>query len=315
MKSPDGLGTAVLEPPPGRSPVVVRAGRTRGVTSPGRGWPIGEIAARLDARVYQISALSLLLVYGMWRLDLDIDPARALAIVATGLLTQLVGTAMIGLPRFDPKSALISGLSLCLLLRTDDPRLAVVAAIVAVGSKFVLRVRGKHVFNPTNLALVAMMLATGRVWASPGQWGGAALFAFALASAGSLVVSRAGRADVTSVFLVTWTVLLIGRALWLGDPLAIPLHRLQNGALVLFAFFMISDPRTTPDSRAGRVLFAILVAAGGYVLQFKLFWTNGPLWSLAACSLAVPLIDRLLPAARHRWLSAPAPGAMERTAP
>jgi len=313
MKPLDGLVTDALQPP-GRSRVVPSAREVQGPTPTQRSWAAGEIVAQLDPRVYQISVLSLLLTYGMWRLDLEIDPARVLAIVATALLTQYVATALADLPQFDSKSALISGLSLCLLLRTNDPWLAVLAAVVAVGSKFVLRVRGKHVFNPTNLALVAMMLITGRVWASPGQWGSAALFAFALASAGMLVVSRAGRADVTCVFLATWTILLIGRAEWLGDPLSIPLHRLQNGAPVLFAFFMISDPRTTPDSRAGRILFAILVAAGAYVVQFRLFWTNGPLWSLAACSLAVPLIDRLLPAARHRWLAAPGT-ALERTAP
>jgi Na+-transporting NADH:ubiquinone oxidoreductase subunit NqrB len=273
----------------------------------GRGGAALPAAARFDPRLYQISVLSLLLAYGMAWLDLEIAPARALAIVATALLTQLAGTVLGGLPRFDPKSALISGLSLCLLLRTTDAWLAVLAAVVAVGSKFVIRVRGKHVFNPTNLALVVMTLATARVWASPGQWGSVAVFAFLLASAGSLVVNRAGRADVTLAFLAGWVTLLVARSLWLGDPLSIPLHRLENGALVLFAFFMISDPRTTPDSRAGRILFAIMVATGAYVVQFKLFRTNGLLWSLAACSLIVPLIDRLLPGPRHRWR--PAPGA------
>ena len=41
--------------------------------------------------------------------------------------------------------------------------------------------------------------------------------------------------------------LLLARAFWLGDPLAIPLHQMQSGSLLIFAFFMISDPRTTPD--------------------------------------------------------------------
>jgi len=281
-----------------------------------RGQPALQAAARLDPRLYQISVLALLLAYGMARVGLDIEPARALAIVATALLTQFAGTMLDGLPRFDPKSALISGLSLCLLLRTNDAWLAVLAAVVAVGSKFVVRVRGKHVFNPTNLALVVLMLATARVWASPGQWGSVAVFAFLLASAGGLVVNRAARADVTWAFLAGWVTLLVARSLWLGDPLSIPLHRLQNGALVLFAFFMISDPRTTPDSRAGRILFAVLVAAGAYIVQFKLFRTNGLLWSLAACSLIVPLIDRLLPGPRHQWRPAPtAGGTQERNLP
>ena len=85
--------------------------------------------------------------------------------------------------------------------------------------------------------------------------------------------------------------------------MAIPLHRLENGALVLFAFFMISDPRTTPNSRAGRLLFAALVALGAYTVQFWLFRTNGLLWSLAVCSLAVPFLDRVLPGTRYQWMS------------
>ena len=260
--------------------------------------------------------LASLLVYGMAWLGLDIHPDRAVAILAAALVTQLAATALAELPRFDPKSALISGLSLCLLLRTNDPWLAMLAAVVAVASKFLLRVRGKHVFNPTNFALVAMMLVTGQVWASPGQWGSAAVFAFLLASAGGLVVNRAARADVTWTFLACYAALWLGRSLWLGDPLVIPLHRLENGALVLFAFFMISDPRTTPDSRAGRMLFAVLVAVGAYVVQFKLFRTNGLLWSLAVCSLIVPLIDRLLPGPRYQWHPVAGAGdAQETTAP
>jgi Na+-transporting NADH:ubiquinone oxidoreductase subunit NqrB len=273
-------------------------------------------SARLDPRLYQIAVLASLLGYGMVWLHLEIDPRRALAILAAALVTQLGGTVLAGLPRFDPKSALISGLSLCLLLRTNDAWLAALTAAVAVGSKFVLRVHGKHVFNPTNLALVVTMLVTGQIWVSPGQWGSVAVFAFLLASAGGLVVNRAGRADVTWTFLACWVTLLVARSLWLDDPLAIPLHRLQNGALVLFAFFMISDPRTTPDSRAGRILFAVMVAMGAYVVQFKLFQTNGLLWSLAVCSLIVPLIDRLLPGPRHQWRPMPEPAAgQERTMP
>jgi Na+-translocating ferredoxin:NAD+ oxidoreductase RnfD subunit len=71
----------------------------------------------------------------------------------------------------------------------------------------------------------------------------------------------------------------------------------------LFTFFMISDPKTTPDSRAGRVLFAALVAFGAWYVQFRLFRTNGLLWSLAACSMVVPFIDRLVPGSRYAWTS------------
>jgi Na+-transporting NADH:ubiquinone oxidoreductase subunit NqrB len=225
---------------------------------------------------------------------------------------QALGTRWAGLPRFDPKSALISALSLCLLLRTDSLVLAAAAAAVSIGSKFVLRFAGKHVFNPTNFGLVALMLVSDSVWVSPAQWGSAALFAFSVACLGGLVVNRAARSDVTVAFLAAWCAVLFGRALWLGDPLTIPLHQLESGALLIFAFFMISDPKTTPDTRAGRILFAVLVALGAGYVQFRLFRTNGLLWSLAACSPLVPLIDRLLPGEPYRWA---APHGSERRPP
>jgi len=266
--------------------------------------------ARRDPRIFQIASLASLLLYGMVRLGFDVSPARAALLLASAVAIQILCSRVAGLPAVDLKSALISGLSLCLLLRTNSGALAVATAVVAIASKFLLRWNGKHVFNPTNFGLVAMMLASDRVWVSPGQWGTAAFFAFLIASAGLLVVRRAARSDVTVAFLGFYSLLLFARAAVLHDPLEIPLHRLQSGALLLFAFFMISDPKTTPDSRLGRIFFAILVAAGGAFVQFRLFRTNGLLWSLAIFSPFVPVLDRLIPGARYRWDS-PAAGALD----
>jgi enediyne biosynthesis protein E5 len=72
---------------------------------------------------------------------------------------------------------------------------------------------------------------------------------------------------------------------------------------LLFTFFMISDPKTTPDSRNGRFLFALLVAAGAAYVQFGLYRTNGLLWSLVVCSALTPFIDYLLPGTKYQWQS------------
>jgi Na+-transporting NADH:ubiquinone oxidoreductase subunit NqrB len=261
--------------------------------------------ARRDPRFFQIAALAGLLAYGMAFRGFDVGPIRVALILGAAIASQYACTRIFRLPSFDPKSALISGLSLCLLLRAGDPRLAVLAAALAVTSKFLLRWNGKHVFNPTNFAIAALLLWTDGAWVSPGQWGSAAFFAFLIACAGILVVTRAERADVTAAFLAAWLLLLFGRSLWLGEPMAIPVHRLESGALLLFAFFMISDPRTTPDSRSGRILFAALVAVGAWYIQFRLFRTNGLIWSLAFSSLFVPLIDAVLPGPRHSWKGTP----------
>jgi enediyne biosynthesis protein E5 len=254
-----------------------------------------------DPRHYQIATLASLLGYGLFRLDFEIPLVQAAATLGTALLTQLACTRLWRLPAFDPRSALISGLSLCLLLRTNSLMLAVVAAVLTIASKFVIRWKGKHLFNPTNLGVVAMMLLTGQVWVSPGQWGNVAFFAFLMACLGGLVVNRAARSDVTFAFIVFYMSLVFGRSLWLGEPFVIPLHRLQSGALLLFTFFMISDPRTTPNSRAGRILFALLVAYGAWYVQSRLFRTNGLLWSLACFSMTVPVIDWMLPGTRYEW--------------
>jgi Na+-translocating ferredoxin:NAD+ oxidoreductase RnfD subunit len=145
------------------------------------------------------------------------------------------------------------------------------------------------------------MLATGQVWVSPGQWGNAAFFAFLLACLGGLVVNRAARSDVTYAFLAFYLAVLFGRALWLGQPMAVPLHQLGSGAFLLFTFFMISDPKTTPDARSGRILFALLVALGAGFVHFVLYRPNGLILSLAFLSPLVPLLDRLLPGARYTW--------------
>jgi len=255
---------------------------------------------RFDPRLYQIGALTLLLLYGLTALDFDTTFIRAFVVIGAAIGAQWLCSRIWSI-RFDPRSAAISGLSLALLLRSNSMLLLLAAAAIAVSSKFVIRWRGKHIFNPTNVAIVALMIATPRVWVSPGQWGNVAFFGFLIVCLGGLVVNRASRSDVTYAFMAAWAAVLIGRSLWLGEPMTIPLHRMENGALLLFTFFMISDPKTTPDSRAGRILFAVLVALGARYVQFKLFHTNGILWSLAACSLLVPLIDVLLPGNRYDW--------------
>jgi enediyne biosynthesis protein E5 len=256
---------------------------------------------RVDPRFYQIAILAALLGYGMLRLDFDITPGRAALLLGTALGTQYACTRLGRLPAFDPRSALISGLSLCLLLRTNSTAIAFAIAVVTIASKFAIRLKGKHVFNPTNFGIVAGMALTGDVWVSPGQWGNVAVFAFLMACLGGLVVNRAARSDVTFAFIAAYLALVFGRSLWLGEPAAIPIHRLQSGALLLFTFFMISDPKTTPNSRIGRVLFASFVAYGAWYVQFRLFRTNGLLWSLALFSLTVPFIDWLLPGHQYRW--------------
>ena len=254
-----------------------------------------------DPRYYQIIVLGLLLTYGITVLDFGVRWQNALVIVCTALAVQFIGTRYSALPHFDPLSPLITSLSLTLLLRTDDILFAALAATLAIGSKFLLRFQGKHIFNPANFALVSLMLLSENAWVSSGQWGSAAIGAFVLACLGFLVLTRARRAETTIAFIAIYGAMLFARAVWLDDPISIPLHQIQNGALLIFAFFMISDPKTTPNTGAGRILYAALVASVAYTIQFIYYQPNGPIIALIMCAPMVPVIDALLHGQIYRW--------------
>ena len=261
-----------------------------------------KLISRLaDPRYFQIAVLTILLSIGVLVLDFGIRLSNVITIMLTAQAVQFIGTRLAGLPRFDPMSALITSLSLTLLLRTELIGLAAAAAVIAIGSKFVIRVKGKHVFNPANVALVALMLLSDHAWVSSGQWGSAAIGAFGLACLGFLVLTRAKRAETTIAFLLFYSALLFGRALWLGDPVSIPVHQLQNGALLIFAFFMISDPKTTPDAAFGRIVYAAIVAAIAFTIQFIYYQPNGPILALILSAPLVPVIDALLQGTHYRW--------------
>ncbi len=254
-----------------------------------------------DPRDFQLAVLGSLLLYGTFVLDFDVSKVGFALIVTIGLCTQFLGASYARIP-FEARSTLISCFSIALLLRAENPFYLGFAAFLAIGSKFALRWRGKHVFNPTNGAIAALLFwFSPEVWVSPSQWGQTAILAFLMASLGVMVVTRAHRADISLMFLGAYAAIVFGRALWLQDPVTVPLHHLQNGALVLFAFFMISDPKTTPDRRVGRFVFAVAVAALGAYVQFWEYKPRGLFYALFLVSFATPLLDQAWRGARYSW--------------
>lgn len=240
----------------------------------------------MDPRNYQILALSAFAVVGVTRLGFQIDWNIALVIVAIALLTQRC--------LFAPgqqKSALISSLSLMLLLRTDAIVVAALAAFIAIASKRLLRVNGSHFFNPSALALVVTTSLSSHAYLSPGQWGALGLGAFLVLGVGLLVVTRAQRLDVALAFLLSYAAIVFLRGWYLGDPAAIAIHQMQSGALLLFAFFMITDPRTTPRYQVARIGFGICVAVVTAVLQFNFYLSTAAIYALVALSPLVIIMN------------------------
>ena len=256
-----------------------------------------------DARHYQILTLSLLFLYQLVVSDFSSGVLTLLITVSSLCGIQYIATKFVDAGTFDLKSPWITALSLTLLLKTNFLWLFPVAGLFAILSKFCLRVKGKHIFNPANIAIVALLLLLpNMVWVSPGQWGNAIWFAFILLFLSGFVLGKATRVDTALFFFCVYSFLVFGRALWLGDPLDIPLHQLQSGALLIFTFFMITDPRSTPDHRIGRALFVMSVAVLGFVLQFSFQIREGLFYALAIISLIRPCIDAVFVSQRFEWI-------------
>lgn len=269
-----------------------------------------------DARIFQILFLASFLVLGIGTRDWTLRPEMIGVAIVTCLLTQwsaLFATRHWFLvsgseqeaepPQFlkSLPSALITSLGLSLLLRTDHYTTMVLAAVVAILSKFLLRVRGKHVFNPANLGIVAAVTLTQDAWVSPGQWGEEGWYALLFLGTGGLVLNRVGRWDTTVAFLASYAGLEAIRNAWLGWTWDVWGHRLMSGSLLLFALFMVTDPRTIPNARIGRLIWAGTIALLTFVLRNSFFITTPVFWALFALSPLSILLDLLFPAVRFTW--------------
>jgi Na+-transporting NADH:ubiquinone oxidoreductase subunit NqrB len=255
-----------------------------------------------------------ILAIGLLTRDFEISWLQIAALAATCLAAQWLGS-FLNAVRFDWRSAAITALSLSLLLRSDQLWPLMAAAAIAIGSKFTLRRSGGHIFNPANLGIVAMLMVGDVVWTSTGEWGSALWFALLVAALGTVSTWRSGRLDVPLVFLGVYGGLLLARAVYLGDPFSIPLLRLSNAALILFAFFMISDPKTTPQDPRRRAFFVGLAAALAYVLQFHFFYSDGIFVAPFIVGLVALCVPQKNSADRFEWGALPqSPFGARRTA-
>ncbi len=255
----------------------------------------------LDPRWLQVGFLLTFLGLGV---RLEVVPWwEGLLTVGAAAATQTLCVRLLKLRDVGYLSPVITGLGLALLLRSDLLWLSPLAAALGIAGKFTLRFRGKHLFNPANLGLVLALAATPHAWISPSQWREEVLLLAWFAILGLAVTQRSFRSDISLGFLVSWLALKAGRVLYLGQQPEVLRHQLLTGGLIVFAFFMISDPKTTPDHRAGRLIFAAAVACLAFVLQHG-FWIQPALfWALFALAPLTPILDYLLRSERFQWPS------------
>jgi len=267
----------------------------------------------LDPRYFQVLFQLLFLSYGLSFLGWTADWVHYLISIGGALAFNYLaeGWRKKAWPAFCDwsswgLSALISAMSLCLLLKTGHWYTSLLAAFLAVASKYILRIRGKHIFNPSAFGIVATLLLTKDAWLSPGQWGNDAVLFFLAITFGTIVVTRVQKLDTSLAFLLTFLVLTWWRqVVILGWPLDYFLHSITTGSLLLFTFFMISDPRTSPDHPFARILWASLIAAAAFYLAAFKWKYNTSIWVLAAAAPLVPVLDRIFKARPFEWTSSP----------
>ncbi|NJO40483.1 MAG: Na+-transporting NADH:ubiquinone oxidoreductase, subunit NqrB [Cyanobacteria bacterium CRU_2_1] len=285
-----------------------------------------------DARIYQILFLCLFLVLGIGTRDWTLHPGMIGVAIVTclvvqwGMLLVISHGSWVNTKEHEPKdegqktnntkqrtkdkgafisllSALITALGLSLLLRTDHYSTIALASALAILSKFLLRVQGKHIFNPANFGIIAALTLTHDAWVSPGQWGESSWYALLFLGTGGLVLKRVGRWDTTIAFLVAYAGLEAVRNVWLGWTWDVWLHRLMSGSLLLFALFMITDPRTIPNARIGRLIWAGAIAIFAFILRNYFFVPTAVFWALFALAPLSILLDILFPATRFGWVA------------
>ncbi len=259
-----------------------------------------------DGRHFQIAFQSSFIIYGIMFLGWDTDPWRYFTIFTFCLLTQYFGTALTGGSHSAFKSGFISALGLSILFKANHYETLALCAAISVGSKFLIRYNGKHIFNPTNFGMIICMLLTGDAWISPGQWGNSATLLFLVGAMGGMVVLKVGRMDTAFAFIGTLLGLQFLRSIvFLQWPVDFLLHSFSSGSLLLFAFFMITDPMTSPNHQAGRIVWAAMVAALSFYMSNFLWINAAPIWALFFMSPLVPFIDNILKDRKFEWLWTP----------
>lgn len=275
-----------------------------------------------DARDYQILFLSLFLILGISTRDWTLQPQLILTLILTCVVTQwLVETVILiwsnykhrrtqqhsGI-EYSPnplklpfRSAIITALGLSLLLRADSYITMIIAGFLAILSKFIFKFGSKHFFNPANFGIISVLSLTSDAWVSPGQWGDDWWYALLFAGTGGIVLKQVGRWDTTAAFLGCYALIEAIRNIWLGWTWDVFSHRLMSGSLLLFALFMLTDPRSIPNARSARYLWAMCIAILTFILRNEFYVSTAIFWALFALAPITILLDYIWSAPQFSW--------------
>lgn len=201
-------------------------------------------------------------------------------------------------------SAYISGISVGMLVRSPFIWPYALCSAISITSKYVLRVDGRHIWNPSNFGIVAMLvLAADSVAGLSVQWGNNLLPMIVVWCFGSVIIHSLGRFHITVTYVASFLVFAALRSAVTGHPFVSEAAPITGPMYQLFIFFMITDPKTTVRSFRGQCGVAVLVAA--VEAAFRLMeWVHAPYYALFLVGPAANLVE--IVADRRRRAAAPA---------
>ncbi|NUQ20636.1 MAG: hypothetical protein HOQ09_06715 [Gemmatimonadaceae bacterium] len=169
------------------------------------------------------------------------------------------------------QSAYISGISLSLLLKPQGYALwpFAIGGFLAISSKYVLRYRDNHLWNPTNFAICALLLAApAHVSVLSHQFGNDFITNLVIWAFGLIIAARVGVLHITLAYVLSFLALSTARAALTGQPVLPEIAPLTGPMYQLFVFFMITDPRTVVRGRGRQIGVAVIIALAEMVIRF-----------------------------------------------
>ena len=208
-------------------------------------------------------------------------------------------------------SAYISGISLTLLIKPQGGALwpFALGGFIAISSKYVLRYRENHLWNPTNFAITALLLlAPARVSVLSHQFGNDITTNVVIWIFGLVIAARVGVLHITLTYVASFLLLSGVRAAVLGQPLLPEIAPITGPMYQLFVFFMITDPRTVVRGRGRQITVAILIAVMEMLIRFAsdAGWPLPTAFNAAPAFLALALVGpvaKWIDLRRYRALS------------
>lgn len=212
--------------------------------------------------------ITLILLVGHFTFGILESYKKTLLAIGISIATELVLGKIVNGKWPNVASAYISGISVGILLRSPAFWPYAVCAAIAISSKYVLRVKNRHIWNPSNFAIcVVLFLAAESVTTLSIQWGNNLWAMLVIWSLGSAIIWRLRRFHICATYVVSFFLFAMLRAWMVGDPLASEIAPITGPEYQLFIFFMITDPKTTVRSKTGQCVVAFSVAAMEMVLR------------------------------------------------